>query len=112
MSPPNDGPRGWLFLEADSVPERWRDRAVSVAMVPLLPGEAAQVLAGESAEPEVDETDHLIVALAAEGITIDGIARRIGMSPRGVQLRLARLRDRLRAGSTAELRVLLARRGF
>ncbi|MGH2806258.1 MAG: hypothetical protein ACRDKT_03185, partial [Actinomycetota bacterium] len=32
---------GWLFIADKAVPDRWRDRAVAMSLVPLLPGEMA-----------------------------------------------------------------------
>lgn len=112
---PGGSPRpfdGWCFFHPEAVPERFRSRAVSVSLVPLLPGEARGVLDGRAVAPEVGPEDEAIVRLAAQGLTIHTIARTVGMSLRGVQYRLAGLRERFGVASTAELRVLLARRGL
>jgi DNA-binding NarL/FixJ family response regulator len=83
-----------------------------VSLVPLLPGEAKDVLRGEPVHPELEREDEEIARLAAQGLTIGAIAHTVGMSSRGVEYRLAALRQRFGAASTAELRLLLARRGL
>lgn len=122
MSRPEDDPAvapgsgatfdGWCVFPPEAVPEQFRSRAVSVSLVPLLPGEAKQVLEGRDVTPDLGPEEEAIARLAAQGLTIRTIARQVGMSHRGVQYRLASLRDRFGVGSTAELRALLARRGF
>lgn len=52
-----------------------------------------------------------LVAFVAEGLSTKAIASHLGLTPRTVERRLARLRDRLGLSSTAELTALLARMG-
>lgn len=101
---------GWLFLPAGAVPERWRGRAVPMAMVPLLPAEAGTLLIeGKTDKLEGDEE---LLRLVAAGYTRAVIARRLGVSLRTVQRRLARVQQKTGTGSLPELAVLLAKQGF
>lgn len=106
------GPSGWLFLEPSAVPERWRDRSVPAAMVPLTPEETDDLLRGDPVEPRLHPADEELARLAAQGLTVDAIAGRMGVTPRSVYRRLSQLREQLGVGSTAELATELARRGF
>ena len=103
---------GWLILDPDNVPEAWRDRARSMALVPLLPEEASQILEEGSTEPAVAAHDPEFLRLIARGESAGVIARRLALSTRSVHRRLARLRDSLSVASTAELAAELSRRGF
>lgn len=103
---------GWVLLPPEAVPERWRDRCVPMMLVPLLPSEAEGVLAGEPAEPAIAREDQELLKLAAEGVSAREIARRLHLGSRTVQRRLARFRSELGATSHAELRALLAKRGW
>lgn len=102
----------FLFLDAGSIPERWADRAITGTLVPLTPEEANEVLAEGRVEPDDLGADGDFVRLVARGLSAEIIARRLGLAPRSVYRRLARLRDALRVGSTAELASELARRGY
>ncbi len=103
---------GWLFLDRHAVPERWRERAVEVLLVPRLPAEAEQVLEGNRGSPEIAPEDERLASLVARGIPVPEIATELGLTPRSVERRLARLRDQLGVGSTAELVAFLSQRGF
>lgn len=81
-------------------------------MVPLLPEETKDLLAGRPVTGQLEPDDELVARLAAKGLSTEVIAKRLSMSPRSVQRRLARLRDRVGAHSKAELSTLLSRRGF
>lgn len=104
--------QGWLLLSPGAVPEAWRHRAVDLSLIPLLPEEATRVLAGDGAQPALDPEDATLARLLVRGDTIPAIARETGMSIRGVQRRLVRLRERFEADTTAKLRGLLADWGF
>ena len=103
---------GWLILDPDHVPAVWQDRARQMALVPLLPDEAKQILEEGSTEPGVAAHDPEFLRLVARGESAGIIARRLALSTRSVHRRLARLRDSLRVSSTAELAAELSRRGF
>lgn len=107
-------PKGWLLLSSSAVPEEWRHRAVdlALALIPLLPEEASAVLAGQEAHPALGPEDARLARLLVRGLTISAIAGETGMSVRGVQRRLVRLRERFGVGTTAELRGLFAEKGF
>lgn len=109
---PHSEGRAWLLMPPAAVPERWRDRVVNVSLIGLLPEETAQILAGDRAEPALEGRDVELARLLVQGLTIEAIARAMGMSVRGVQRRLTRLRERIGVESTGELRGLLARWGF
>jgi DNA-binding NarL/FixJ family response regulator len=83
-----------------------------MALVALLPEELSEILDGELALPALDPEDERILRLAARGRPVSAIARELGVSMRGAQYRLARLRRRFGAQSTSELAVMAARRGF
>ena len=103
---------GFLFLDPDSLPEQWSDRAIPIVMVPLTAEESAQVLSDEPVKPDTVAMDTDLMRLVARGLSAEVIARRLGLAPRSVYRRLARLRDTFGAGTTAELATELARRGF
>lgn len=103
---------GWLLLAPEAVPERWRDRSVPMMLVPLLPGEASSLLAGEPVLPVVSKDDETLLRMAARGASAGAIARRLHVGPRTVQRRLARYRKDLGVTTHAELRAELAKRGF
>lgn len=103
---------GWLFVAEDSVPERWRSRAQHVWLVPLLPNEMADMLAGLPTVPEIDPADERLAGLVATGLSIDQLADELSLTARSVRRRLAQLREVLEVDSNAELATLLAKRGF
>jgi DNA-binding NarL/FixJ family response regulator len=103
---------GWFLLPPEKVPERWRGRILDVALVALLPEEARTVLNGKVPHPEISLEDEPLARLVAQGLTVAAISHRLGVSDRSAHRRIARLRDRLGARSTAELAVELARHGF
>jgi DNA-binding NarL/FixJ family response regulator len=109
---PPGGRGGWLLVPEGAVPDRWRDRAVPMMFVPLLPQEADQVLESGSARPELDAEDEALLRLLAKGSTVEDTARKMGLHIRTVERRLAALRRRLGVATTAELVRMLARRGF
>ena len=100
----------WLFVLGE-VPERWRERARSASLIPLLPEEAESVMATATSTPPDAEGDALM-RLAARGLPAPSIARIAGVSIRTVHRRLARLREQLEVDTTAELAAELSRRGF
>jgi DNA-binding CsgD family transcriptional regulator len=81
-------------------------------LVPLLPGEANDVLSGEPAGSELHGEDLELARLVARGIPVDDCARRLHLTSRTVYRRLARLRRLLDVTTTSELVAELARRGF
>lgn len=81
-------------------------------MVPLLPAEADTLLEGGPAAPELDPEDVPLAALLARGLSIGEIAGELGLNPRSVQRRLARLYRSFAVDSKAALSSLLAARGF
>lgn len=109
-SGPPDAHEGWFFVDPSRVPDRWRERAVPVCLVPLLPEEAASILEGSL--PELSEDEEQLARLVAAGASVTEMAGHLYVSNRSVQRRLARLRRRLGVETTAQLAALLARRGF
>ena len=103
---------GFLFLDPSSVPQQWADRAIPIVMVPLTAEESAQVLSDEPVKPDTVAADTDLMRLVARGLSAEVIARRLGLAPRSVYRRLARLRDSFGAETTAALATELARRGF
>ena len=58
---------GWLILDPELVPPAWRDRARTMAWVPLLPEEAKQILEEGSAAPQLAASDPDFLRLVARG---------------------------------------------
>ena len=81
-------------------------------LVPLLPGEATDVLSGEPASSELHGEDLALAQLIARGIPVEDCARELHLTSRTVYRRLARLRRLVGVGTTNELVAELARRGF
>jgi DNA-binding CsgD family transcriptional regulator len=102
----------WLLLPPETVPERWRDRAENLSFLPLLPGEAEELLGGQATLPGVGAEDERLLRMLADGCSVAEIAREVNRTKRSVERRLANLRKRLGVGSTAELALLAARRGL
>lgn len=103
---------GWVFLEPESVPERWAERAIPVMLIPLTPEESSQMLNAQPVDAGTLTPDADLMRLVARGLSAEVIARRLGLAARSVYRRLARLRETFGVGSTAELAAELARRGF
>ena len=102
----------WLLLPPSQVPARWANRIVPLALVPLMPAEADEMLAGRLIVPELGREDESLARLAAQGLSAEEIAKRLHMTPRSVYRRLARLRERFSVSTSAELAARLARLGF
>lgn len=103
---------GWVMVPPDVLPRTWQRRAAIVALVPLLPAEAARVLSEGSATPQLAPELATVASDVAQGRTTAAIAKREGLSLRAVQYRLAKLRDAFGVRTQAELVAELARRGF
>jgi DNA-binding CsgD family transcriptional regulator len=103
---------GWFLLPIDTVPRKWRHRAIDVSLLPLSPGELTDVLAGRAPQPRIDEVDLPLVGLVAEGRSAAEISRVLSIAPRTVYRRIARLRDAFGVQTTAQLAAALAQRGF
>ena len=103
---------GWIFIRGPELPPGWRDRAVEAWLLPLTPAEMSAVLEESTLRPSLSNGDARIASLLASGLSPRGIASRTGLSVRTIHRRLAKLRDRIGTSSTAELALLLARRGF
>lgn len=104
--------KSWLLLPPEAVPKVWRSRSREMALIPLLPEEKDSVLSGVPASPQIDERDEQIMRMVMKGATLSEMSRTVGLSPRGVQHRLARLRERFGLRTTAELAAYLARLGM
>jgi len=105
-------PSGWVLLDPASVPERWAERVVPMAMVPLTADEAQLLLSGEPVRQDGLMQDADLMRLVARGLSAEVVARRLGLAPRSVYRRLARLREAFGVQTTAQLTTELARRGF
>ena len=105
-------PRAWVFVEADALPESWRDRAKPAFMLPLMGDEVERVLGQREAISELDrETVHLLT-LIARGLSNYEIAKRTGISERSVQRRVIRFQEKYQMASKADLAAHLVSRGF
>lgn len=67
-----------MLLPPGEVPEDWRDRALEVTLVPLLPEEMGAVLRGRPAYPALEERDEQIARLLTQGASLTEIARAVG----------------------------------
>ncbi len=112
MDDKTDGVAGWVFLKPSAVPERWAERAVPMVMIPLTADESQSLLDETPIRQDPLAQDADLMRLVARGLSAEVIARRLGIAPRSVYRRLARLRDAFGAASTVELATELARRGF
>lgn len=107
-------PGAWVFMRDpdNTLPEPWRDRAVAVWLLPLTAVETSLLLHETTLRSQLSPGDAEIASLLAAGLTPSVIASRTGKSPRTIHRRLAKLRELLNTTSTAELAIILARRGF
>src|SRR4051812_48701684 len=108
----SDPTAGWLFLQADQVPERWRQRSRPAAFVPLTAGELTDLLGGAPPQRQLTPEEDELVRLVARGRSISAISRELRVSSRTVERRLAVLRERWGVGSSLDLALALAERGF
>ncbi len=81
-------------------------------LVPLLPEEAAQVLSGVPAEPQLTEEDEALLRLLTRGATVVDAAHELRLHVRTVERRLAALRQRLGVATTPDLVRLALEKGF
>lgn len=104
----------WIFFRGSvtEIPERWRERAVPLWLLPLSPDESDALLEESRVTLTLPPPDAQIARLLAEGLAVDAIAKRLELSPRTVHRRLAALREQFGTASTVELALLLAKRGF
>lgn len=102
---------GWLVLTGP-VPERWRERAVSLHLIPLLPVESNRIVAGAVALPGITVEDEPLLRTIARGSKTAAMAKELGIPKRTLERKLERLRRQLKVTSTADLIALLARLGF
>lgn len=106
---PESASVGWFFLPMADVPDRWVERALPMALVPLLPAESAELLAGV---PRSDEGEVHFRRLVAQGKSRAQMAKDLSISLTTVDRRLRRLLDELGCKSRAEAAGMLARKGF
>lgn len=97
----------WVIVDRVSVPERWADRALDVAMIPLLADEFADLLNGDPVS-KMDGTDEELLRLIGAGLSSGAIAQRLRISERTVDRRIARLKDRFGAASRFDLAKIAA----
>jgi DNA-binding NarL/FixJ family response regulator len=104
---------GWLFVPHAAVPAKWRDRAVPMALVPLLPDEVAGLLDEGRVDPHPQSPERVrLMHLVARGLPNRAIARDLAVSPRTLDRRLQELREELGVTTTSRLATVLSRQGF
>lgn len=108
----NDPQTCWLLVDPEAVPPTLQSVAVPMAMVPLLSTQARRLLEHEQGWRSLEAEDRSLAAALTAGRPLTAIAREMGVTTRTVERRLADLRDRFNAGSTAELIAELSRLGF
>jgi DNA-binding NarL/FixJ family response regulator len=101
----------WILIHPESVPERWQDRIVETALVPLTPVETKELLE-ERLTPSLDPGDEVLLRLVARGMPVSEVARRLGRPLRNVQRRVAHFRDLFGVSTTGALIAELAASGF
>ena len=101
----------WVLLSPDACPDAWLRRAVPVMRVPLGKHEASGIL-DERPRPPSLASDEELARLLSRGMSTLQISVALGISPRTVFRRVARLRRDFGASSTKELVSLLARYGL
>lgn len=101
----------WLFVSPNALPDRWRDRAVPLFLVPLLPGESTDLLEGQNLD-RLSLDDEIALRLLATGADAQRIAKELHVTVRTVYRKLARLRGTFGVETTTELAAALAARGF
>lgn len=104
--------RLWVLVNLEALPDRWKGRAVPLALVGLLPEEARQFIKGEIPRVKLDRDDEELARLAARGVAVDDIASALHLTSRSVYRRLARLRRQFEARTNAELASRLTKYGF
>ncbi len=104
--------RLWVLVNLEALPDRWKGRAVPLALVGLLPEEARQFIRGELPRVKLDRDDEELARLAARGVAVDDIASALHLTSRSVYRRLARLRRQFEARTNAELASRLTKFGF
>lgn len=104
--------RLWVLVNLDALPDRWKGRAVPLALVGLLPEEARQFIKGEVPRVSIARDDEELARLAARGVGVDDIASALHLTSRSVYRRLARLRRQFDARTNAELASRLTKYGF
>lgn len=104
--------RLWVLVNLDALPDRWKGRAVPLALVGLLPDEARQFIKGEIPRVRLARDDEELARLAARGVGVDDIASALHLTSRSVYRRLARLRREFDARTNAELASRLTKYGF
>ena len=102
---------GWLLVHPAMLPEAWQDRAISMALVPLLPDELAERLSPTDTAPLASQ-DARLLELVVRGLSKQRIARELTISPRTLDRRLRALREHFAVHSLTELAAAGARRGF
>jgi DNA-binding NarL/FixJ family response regulator len=103
---------GWVFVRRGALPDAWRERATETLLVPLLPGEGAQLFSPGRVSSLLKQTEERLARLVARGLRVTDIAAELGVNPRTVERQLTALRQRVGARSLAELRNILARAGM
>ena len=73
---------------------------------------AADFEFSHSNEPDLAEDDRAVLGLLASGVTDEIAARQVGVSVRHLRRRVARLMERLHAGSRFQAGAAAARRGW
>jgi DNA-binding CsgD family transcriptional regulator len=108
----NDEVPGWVILRPDAVPDAWRSRTIPMALVPLTPAEARELLSDAPVEQDIAVADLPLIRLVARGHSAAEISRELDVSPRTVNRHIARLRVEFAVATIQELATELARRGF
>lgn len=93
-------------MDEGLVPEGLRDRAIVLALVPLVPGETLDL------PSPVPRDAAALAAHLTRGADVDEIARALHVSRRTAFRRIEALREHLEARNIPELAAKLARLGF
>jgi DNA-binding NarL/FixJ family response regulator len=102
---------GWLLVDPAVLPQAWQDRAIPMALVPLLPEELADHLSPTHRTP-LSRQEASLLELVVRGLSKQRMARELNISLRTLDRRLRALREHFAVHSLTELAAAGARRGF
>lgn len=109
---PRPASQCWVLIDRDAVPAELDDRVTSLALLSLLPQEVERLLECTVLSVEFSDEERALARALIIGSPLPVVARELGISPRSVHRRIARLRERMGAPSTESLVATLVRMGF
>ncbi|MDQ1713338.1 MAG: Bacterial regulatory protein luxR family [Frankiaceae bacterium] len=99
----------WLLLTPDAVPQDWTHRATPLVAIGLMPEELDRFRRGLPVLDGLPPQDAAVANLVAHGASTAVVARRLNISRRTAERKVASLRRHFGADSHADLVARLAR---